>query len=64
MTNNGRQEVDPGTCSHERVVRIGIQKSPTREWRLYLVTCVRCETTLTTRTLRDLRAGKGTRLAS
>ncbi|MCK6479148.1 MAG: hypothetical protein HUU06_08705 [Planctomycetaceae bacterium] len=54
---------DPGSCPHDRVRRIGIQKSPRRDWRLYLVTCVLCETTLTTRTLRERREGKGRRLA-
>lgn len=64
MTDIATRTPDPGTCPHERVLRIGIQKSPSKDWRLYLVTCRRCETTLTTRTLRDLRRGKGQRLAS
>jgi len=64
MMTETRKPEDPGNCSHERVLRIGIQQSPRRETRLYLVTCRRCETTLSTRTLRDLRRGKGRRLAS
>ena len=44
---------DPGSCPHGRVVRIGIQRLPLGRLRLYLVTCLDCGTTLTTRTLRD-----------
>ena len=44
---------DPAACPHERVLRIGIQRSMLGPDRLYLVTCRRCGTTLTTRTLRE-----------
>ena len=51
-------EKDPGTCRHERVERIGVQRLPLGRLCLYLVTCRLCGTTVTTRTLRDLREGK------
>jgi hypothetical protein len=42
----------PAICRHARVARIGIQESPAAPFRLYLVTCRDCGTTLTTETLR------------
>lgn len=54
---------DPASCPHARVQRIGIQKAYPIPVRLYLVTCTRCGTTLTTRTLRERGGGKGVRLA-
>ena len=49
---------DPATCTHDRVKRTGIQRSQRGEIRLFLVTCLRCGTTLTTRTLRDNGRGR------
>ena len=46
----------PTVCRHVRVRRIGIQESPAAPFRLYLVTCRDCGTTITTTTLR--RGGK------
>ncbi len=50
---------DPSDCPHDRIQRVGVQRLPLGRLRLYLVTCVHCGTTLTTRTLRDLRKEKG-----
>jgi hypothetical protein len=49
-------DVDPGSCSHPAIVRIGIQKAPVPPYRLYLVTCRSCGTTLATSTLRKERS--------
>lgn len=46
---------DPATCPHRRLRRIGIQRSPVSPRRLYLLTCLDCGTTITTRSLRDKR---------
>jgi len=43
---------NPAACRHRRLVRIGIQESPAAPFRLYLVTCRDCGTTVTTETLR------------
>lgn len=47
--------IDPGTCCHPTIERIGIQKAPVPPFRLYLVTCTVCGTTLATSTLRRAR---------
>ncbi|HEU4395917.1 MAG TPA: hypothetical protein VFS92_10145 [Planctomycetota bacterium] len=41
-----------GPCRHPRLTRIGIQESPFEPFRLYLVTCRDCGTTISTKTLR------------
>jgi hypothetical protein len=51
---------DPATCTHGRLRRIGIQKSPLSPHRLYLVTCLFCGTTVTTISLRKFLEGRGT----
>lgn len=51
---------DPASCSHGRLVRIGIQKSPLPPFRLYLVTCLICGTTVTTASLRKFLESRGT----
>jgi hypothetical protein len=45
-------QIDPGSCCHPTIERIGIQKAPVPPYRLYLVTCTTCGTTLATSTLR------------
>jgi len=47
---------NPAACRHRRLLRIGIQESPAAPFRLYLVTCRDCGTTLTTESLRGDRA--------
>ena len=48
----------PADCPHDRVQRIGIQKTPFPPYRLYLVTCRACGTTVSTTTLRRRRRRK------
>ena len=52
---------NPSVCRHRRVRRIGIQESPAAPFRLYLVTCRDCGTTITTETLRRGDPGRGAR---
>lgn len=47
--------VSPDACRHGRIRRLGIQKADVWPFRLHLVTCAGCGTTLTTETLRGLR---------
>jgi hypothetical protein len=47
--------VDPSLCPHERSVRLGIQSFPFPPYRVYLLRCHACETTLTTGSLREAR---------
>ena len=43
---------NPGACAHRRLLRIGIQESPAEPFRLHLVTCRDCGTTIATESLR------------
>jgi len=49
------QDEDPGSCAHRRFNRVGIQRAPVPPFRLYLMTCRDCGTTLATQTLRGRR---------
>jgi hypothetical protein len=49
------QDGNPASCGHARFQRIGIQKAPVPPYRLYLMTCRACGTTLATMTLRRVR---------
>lgn len=51
--------VDPATCPHARSVRLGIQRFPFPPYRVYLLRCLACETTLTTGSLREARRPEG-----
>jgi hypothetical protein len=54
--------MDPSTCTHDRSVRLGIQRFPFPPYRVYLLRCCACETTITTGSLREARksrAGSG-----
>jgi hypothetical protein len=46
---------DPARCRHRRFLRVGIQRAPLPPYRLYLLTCRDCGTTLTTQTVRARR---------
>lgn len=48
---------DPAGCRHRRFQRVGIQRAPLPPYRLYLLTCRDCGTTLTTQTVRSRREG-------
>jgi len=45
----------PAVCRHRRFKRVGIQRAPLPPYRLYLMTCRDCGTTLTTQTIRGRR---------
>jgi len=45
--------VSPSDCPHARLVRLGIQRFPFPPYRVYLLRCAACSTTLTTGSLRD-----------
>ena len=47
---------NPASCPHRTFGRVGIQRAPVAPFRLYLLTCRDCGTTLTTQTLRARRA--------
>lgn len=49
------EPLDPSSCSHERSCRLGIQRFPFPPYRVYLLRCLACETTLTTGSLREMR---------
>jgi hypothetical protein len=49
------EPLDPARCSHLRACRLGIQRFPFPPYRVYLLRCLACETTLTTGSMRDLR---------
>jgi hypothetical protein len=51
--------VDPSDCSHLRACRLGIQRFPFPPYRVYLLRCLSCETTLTTGSLREIRRASG-----
>jgi hypothetical protein len=54
------EPLDPSRCSHLRATRLGIQRFPFPPYRVYLLRCLTCETTLTTGSLREMRkAGDG-----
>jgi hypothetical protein len=53
------EPIDPADCVHERSCRLGIQRFPFPPYRVYLLRCLFCETTLTTGTLREFRSGRG-----
>jgi hypothetical protein len=42
-------------CRHRGFTRVGIQRAPLPPYRLYLLTCRDCGTTLTTQTIRNRR---------
>jgi DNA-binding response OmpR family regulator len=44
--------VDPAHCLHQRVRRLGLQEAPVAPFKLHLVLCLKCGTTLTTERLR------------
>ena len=48
-------QVSPPDCPHSRLVRLGIQRFPFPPYRVYLLRCAACSTTLTTGTLREQR---------
>ncbi len=50
--------MDPSTCTHERSVRLGIQRFPFPPYRVYLLRCRACETTITTGSLREARKAR------
>jgi hypothetical protein len=52
---NRDQDADPGSCGHRKFHRVGIQRAPVPPFRLYLLTCRDCGTTLATQTLRGRR---------
>lgn len=54
---------DPSACRHRRLLRIGIQESPSEPFRLYLVTCRDCGTTVTTKSLRRYKSSTASPLA-
>ncbi len=43
---------NPSACRHRTFLRVGIQRAPVPPFRLYLLTCRDCGTTLTTQTVR------------
>ena len=45
----------PAACRHRTFIRVGIQRAPLPPYRLYLLTCRDCGTTLTTQTIRGRR---------
>ena len=47
--------IDPAGCSHIRSCRLGIQRFPFPPYRVYLLRCLACETTLTTGSIREMR---------
>ncbi len=47
--------IDPAGCSHLRACRLGIQRFPFPPYRVYLLRCLACETTLTTGSIREMR---------
>lgn len=48
-------EGNPSHCLHRTFIRVGIQRAPVPPYRLYLLTCGDCGTTLTTQTIRGRR---------
>ena len=46
---------NPSECHHRAFLRVGIQRAPVPPYRLYLLTCRDCGTTLTTQTIRGRR---------
>lgn len=50
---------DPTDCRHIRSCRLGIQRFPFPPFRVYLLRCLACETTLTTGSLRETRKAAG-----
>lgn len=46
---------NPSGCRHPTFRRVGIQRAPVPPYRLYLLTCGNCGTTLTTQTIRGRR---------
>ncbi len=49
------QTVDPANCPHHRSCRLGIQRFPFPPYRVYLLRCLVCETTLTTGSIREMK---------
>jgi hypothetical protein len=49
---------DPGTCAHPRLARLGVQEIAEAPFRVHLVTCAVCGTSLATESLRILREGR------
>ncbi len=47
--------LDPAHCMHARACRLGIQRFPFPPYRVYLLRCLACETTLTTGSMREMR---------
>lgn len=52
------QTVDPAHCPHLRSCRLGIQRFPFPPYRVYLLRCLVCETTLTTGSIREAKKAK------
>lgn len=50
---------NPSVCRHRSFLRVGIQRAPIPPFRLYLLTCRDCGTTLTTQTVRRRREAAG-----
>lgn len=50
---------NPSICRHRAFFRVGIQRAPVAPFRLYLLTCKDCGTTLTTLTIRRRRESRG-----
>jgi hypothetical protein len=46
---------DPSSCLHHRLQRLGVQDVGVWPYRVHLVICADCGTTLTTESLRSLR---------
>lgn len=51
----GHRGPDSAGCLHGRLQRLGVQEVGVWPYRVHLVVCVDCRTTLTTETLRGLR---------
>jgi hypothetical protein len=45
--------VDPADCAHTLNIKLGIQRFPFPPFRVYLLRCARCDTTLTTGSMRE-----------
>ena len=50
--------LDPADCSHLRSCRLGIQRFPFPPYRVYLLRCLACETTLTTGSIREMKKSR------
>jgi hypothetical protein len=49
---------DPGVCAHGNFVRLGVQEIAEAPFRVHLVACGLCGTSIATESLRVLREGR------